>query len=262
MAEDYESGKKDNEDQSLIVEIEEISILINNIWSKINNMLDTQFEIVKEGTKVINVSHQIPRKIVEHFVLEAEKHGNKDNHLQTKKTNRFYLDFFPKVETINLFSSLIKSELKANCNGRTVLNPHVNYEGFLPKRGLIKQIYDTNRNMGLVKSVIEHHLGNIFRQEYSLSILINKFIKKNINKRKSMPLNDDVINLIIEYLPGNYILKYSEVAYAFYNERIYVKVCKMIDSIYDDETRSFHSHINDSLFLDDKEITRIRNKFF
>ena len=248
-------------------EIEEVINLINNIWKKIDNMLHTQHKCVIEGTKVINIHYGIPRNIVEYYVLEAEKHRNKDNDLRSKKTISFYLDFFPKVEITNFFSNIIKDDLKANCNARNILDPHRNsYGGFLPKTGIIKQIYDTNKNMEITKSVIEHHLRYIFEQEYTLSILINKFIKEIIKKRKSMPLNDDIVNLIIDYLPGNHLLKRFEFDYNFYNGSIYKKVCKMIDSIYDDnhlgtdKTKSFHSHIKDALFLDDSVITNILNK--
>ena len=248
-------------------EIEEIIDLINNIWSKIDNMLHTQHKIVIEGTKIINIAHEVPRTIVEGVILDAEKHRNKDNDLQSKKSESFYLDFFPRVEITNFFSNVIKSDLKANCNARHVLDPHrTSYGGFLPKTGILKQIYK-DKNMDLTKSLIEHHLGYIFKQEYSLSILMNKFIKEIIKKSKSIPLNDDIVNLIIDYLPGNHFLKRFDIDCNFYNEIIYEKVCKMIDSLYDDNdlgtdnTISFNSHINNSLFLDNSVITNIlKNK--
>ena len=201
--------------ESINQQIQKINNSINEVYKKIENTIYDQQKIVKKRTEDINIFHYIPHRTINDIIDKIDK-----DRWKVMNPDMTYLDLFPKTEVADCFSSMIKSGLKGNCEGRTVLNDLIEYQGFLDKTGFMKKIYDQNRAMVKNTKELETHLRHLFIEKHSLANLSNKFFKININKRKFkdsekvskdegkklvVQLNDDVIDLILEYLPGYYL---------------------------------------------------------
>ena len=245
-------------------EIQKTNNCINKIYKKIDDSLYNQQKFVKKRTDEINIFHHIPSRTINDIINDIDC-KNPSIRCDILNSNKMYLDLFPKTEAANCFSSMIKSGLKGNCEGRTVMRDLFKYQGYLSRVGFMKKIFDKNDEIEKITKELESNLRHLFIEKHSLANLSNKFFKININMRKSIsnkkiivpPLNDDIINLILEYLPGYYISRNLNVCLDFYKDNVYNLVCKKIDSLYDNK---FVSHIKNSLILDDNDIKKLQSK--
>lgn len=259
-------------------EIQKTINSINKIYKKIDDSLYSQQKFVKKRTDKINIFHHVPYRTINDIINDIDSKNptlkdiikdirckNPSIKCDVLNSNKTYLDLFPKTEAAKCFSSMIKSGLKGNCEGRTVMSDLYIYQGYTNRAGFMKKIFDKNDEIEKVTKELESNLRHLFIEKHSLANLSNKFFKLNINMRKSIsnkkivvpPLNDDVINLILEYLPGYYISKNLNVCLDFYKDNVYDLICKKIDSLYD---TNFVSHIENSLILDDNDIKKLQDK--